>query len=417
MKGGYTYDSKELRDISKQHELVISQLGRTRSQTKKIRDQMKKLCEYNEAYDNFIDNTRGFDNKNENLGDKYENKVTVIDAKLNLTKDYYTTLKDSAMALGDATKAVLTYLLTKMYGSKKSKNNKKICSKKSKKKCKQNKQNPELLFGNTFNKGIAYETVICNYLGSPSAGAGHGVPDCRIDPKGKNIPLEVKLSLSADFGQINMTYESGKFVWSEKSTNEEMKAYYNNLSFTDSNGKIFNTVLDFVNEIWKDKPEKYNLKKTSTKEDFMTAWTKDKAKFKNYIVYIPFETITKFYSNKVFDGKKCNYIQIGHSSAISPSTPSSILKPDKSLGLYHLESNSQKIKNSTKFETGLKENGVQCCKLRIRLKTNSSGSSSGKPAWSFLVALQCVKISKSKASLDDPKRNGTNSATKKLKLF
>ena len=206
------------------------------------------------------------------------------------------------------------------------------------------------------------------------------------------------------------TTGKSKFIWG-KSENYKMMDYYNQLPIT-YNNVTYNSVLDFVNALWNFPPEKSKLKTTNSKKEWMEGWIKDKAKFKNHIVYIPFDTIIKFYTEKEFDGKNINYIQIGHKDAIKGSS-TKINTPKKSLGLYYLNgTNTENIKGATQFETRLTKNGVKCCKLRIRLKTTSSGSKTGKPTWSFLVALQCVQINPSKCSIDDPIRHGSDGKKK-----
>jgi hypothetical protein len=292
---------------------------------------------------------------------------------------------------------------------------KKKASKKKASKKKASKNNkPLVVFGaKGLNKGMVYEEAICNILGSSGAGATHNVPDCLMTKGPQNIPLEVKLSLSADFGQINLDYDDKKkkFVWTTRSSNDDMKAYYNNLS-VEYKGNRYNNVLDFVNGVWNTQPEKFKLKRPDRNAS-VKAWIQDKLNFKSIIVYVPFQTIISFYSNKVFNGHTSNYIQIGHGKAISANSKSptgdiTVYDSSKSLGLYYLNTDDIKGHKISKFTTNFKpdkNNLIECCKLRLRLKTNSSGSGGKNPAWSFLVALQCVKVPKSGCSLDDDKRN------------
>jgi hypothetical protein len=256
-------------------------------------------------------------------------------------------------------------------------------------------------------------------LKSGYAGASHTVPDAIITTTTKKkIPLEIKLNLGADFGQLNLTYGPQGWTWSTKSQNNLMQHYYNNLSI-DYNGHNYNNILDLLNAdpVWGNKPEKFILDSQNT-QDYINGWLKDKQKYKNIIIYIPFSTITTFYSNKQFPGLPVsNYIQIGHSKYSNAN-------PDgkKSLGLYYLEDKNQhpdlKGSDISKFESKFEPKGPSvgpCCKLRIRLKTNSSGTGGDKPSWSFLVALQCVKIPKSSCSLDDKSR--WNGIDKKISLI
>ena len=410
--GGYSFDTKDIRSIAAQGNLRLQ--GYTRSQQKLINiqkktkdeitnDDIKYLCEYHAKLDEDIDKYRGGVGEKESYGDHNDKEIVGFSRNITLAK-IGTLLLTAAAATGLAFSTGLFGKKTK----KKPKKGEKIKKKNSRKGNKSKRNEDESLFG---NKGDIYESSICGYLGSAAAGPTHDVPDCWFNSDGNKQPLEVKLSLSADFGQINMRYDTdkSKFIWGN-SNNTEMMDYYNKLPII-YNSVTYNSVLDLVNAVWDFAPSKSLLTSRSSKQEHMEAWIKDKAKFKNHIVYIPFDTIIKFYTNKKFEGKQCNYIQIGHKDAIKGSS-TKINTPSKSLGLFYLNgTNTENIVGATQFDTKLNKNGEKCCKLRIRFKTTSSGSKTGKPTWSFLVALQCVQIKPSKCSIDDPKRNGSDGTT------
>ena len=267
-----------------------------------------------------------------------------------------------------------------------------------------------------FNKGTAYEETICGIIGSSCAGATHDVPDCWLhvkDSKG-NItaePVEIKLDIGADFGQMNLQWDKENNGFTFSGENEEMKNLYKTFVITSKDGNSY-SLLEYINSphIWGNHgiPAKYKLTKQSTLIEKIDAWSQDKEKFQNKFIEIPFDTITTFYSNKKFgpEKKSNNLIQIGHSNVADIlEKTNSLQDTEKSKGLYYFKDVPSFDKNIPKFvSTRVNKDGVPICRLRIRLKTGKSGKldKGVSPNWSFLLALVCDKIEASKnKSLDD----------------
>jgi len=298
---------------------------------------------------------------------------------------------------------------------------------------KKNPKNKTQKGGANENKGVLYEKKIACIVDSSFAGATHDVADAYLktgDAINTSVePIEVKLSLGADFGQMNLNWSDAENGFVYSGGNDEMKKLYNTFRFTEDG--VTYTLLDYINSanIWGSygKPEKFNITKSSTLTDKIVAWEQDRKKYKNIFIPIPFETIGKFYKNKQFStpggNKTNNLIQIGHSNAAKNLTSSSlsvkckidksqkVANSSKSLGLYRFKDTPFDFDPDIPvLSTSKKLNGQKICRLRLRFKTGKSGDlkKNKSPNWSFTLALICNGVNKSNKLLDDSSRIPNN---------
>lgn len=320
-----------------------------------------------------------------------------------------------------------------------------------------NKRNKQQKGG---NKGIRYENYIAKVLGSPAAGAGHDVPDAWVHCKDENendkyYPLEVKLDLAADYGQLNLHFDhsGNQIIFPEitPKTKEQTIEYINLLNelkvlkvdggikAVDPDTVGSKSLLDYINssEGWNVSIDNYPRKfkkgvkvtkknRDEIKKQKLVDYVEDKKNFKDIKILVPFSLIVKFYSNKTFRYKggspmRNRLIQIGHKTVINKITDSGDGSPtlsNKSKGLYLMATKDERDSDDIQeldtifgelplFEIKKAKNkGVE---IRFRIKGTASGTNPKKPnempGWSVLCALT-VKgtMDNSKLSFDDDKR-------------
>lgn len=208
------------------------------------------------------------------------------------------------------------------------------------------------------NLGHAYEKEIVDKLKkikfTPKEFQGAGSSNIHADAvfihNRKEYNLEVKQKPSADFGQIELKVENGKWIFGGK--NEEMKQLYTDM-------KILNYLKKVPIPLRYQKP----LSKLTWKDR-----QKDQENFNDIYIPVSVDVIDSFYANK-----DTFYIQI------------------KSKGFYYLSVNKAKLKGVPKFNP--KE-----VKIRIRFKYRYGGVVSG---YGFVCALIPYGIENSIYDLDD----------------
>jgi|19_taG_2_1085344.scaffolds.fasta_scaffold00223_10 hypothetical protein len=214
-----------------------------------------------------------------------------------------------------------------------------------------------------------------------SAGSGHGSDlTIKVEHPMGTVTIEAKTSLSADFGQFRLQYNTDLETWEPRLTKGYAKnkeifdvLFYDHLQkhmnkfyrFPDvTDGRLATQVLDKGNTV-------YGLKRTPTtgdlKRDLQLSWFQKN----DYHVSFPFEQIADYYRNKGDE-----YIQI------------------KGKGLYALEADA-----ASKLKIPEFDNVGLTSYLRFRLKPSyGENSSTG-----FVVAVKLSgKMIKSSVDLDKP---------------
>lgn len=151
------------------------------------------------------------------------------------------------------------------------------------------------------NRGMKYEEKINDFLkkinlqndGTSSGGTTKN-PDGYFIHEEQEIPFEIKKDLTADFAQIELSWDSEKrFQYSDKTTNKEFKQFLeNNTDF-----------LREINEKWTKEPRKFT-KQNLTSEDR----NYDLDNFPDIKKEVDVSYIEEFYCSK---NPPINYIQIG----------------------------------------------------------------------------------------------------------
>jgi len=212
---------------------------------------------------------------------------------------------------------------------------------------------------NEANRGFQYELDLYEILKGQNltppnfypAGGGHG-PDGMFMFHGMPYNFEIKLDQLADYGQVELRYKNGSWIFGGK--NEEAKELYTGLG-----------VLNFVVENWGSlgAPRKETV---STKDFTQEDVDYDYKNFVNYFMPIPTKSLYSHYAKK-----GTHYIQVGKA------------------GFYHLDKDVAKI-GTSQFSASLK--------LRIRIKRRTSSKLNG---YGFLTALKIDKrATKSKFDMD-----------------
>lgn len=213
-------------------------------------------------------------------------------------------------------------------------------------------------------RGFAYEHSIYAKLnlkklvpgGFSPAGSDANAPDAKFIYKGKPYNLELKLDLSADYGQGSLNYANGQWMLGGAKTKsaQEMRNLLKNVG-----------IENFANRKWgpKGAPNKGTKDpKTITKEDVES----DYKRFKDEFSTIDGSALHSYYASK-----STFYIQIS------------------GYGMYYMAQNPVQL-NIPQFNPDLR--------IRIRLKR---GGSAPIYNYRFTTALQIVgRPSKSKYNLD-----------------
>jgi len=172
-----------------------------------------------------------------------------------------------------------------------------------------------------------------------SAGAASNAPDSEFIKNKRDWKLEIKLDLTADFGQGSLSYNLNKKKWiivgAKTHSAEQMHEFLESIGVT-----------RIVNRAWKNAgaPRRFTIPLESyTKEDV----NHDYKKFRSIIVSIPTSAVEKYYNSK-----KTYYIQIG-----------------SGFGMYYMGRDYAKI-GVPRFNPNLK--------LRIRIKRGGS-----HPIWNY----------------------------------
>ena len=208
------------------------------------------------------------------------------------------------------------------------------------------------------NKGIKYEDYISQILGNKgltdgTTGGASSKPDVYTNYNDEIIPLEVKKDLSADFAQIELSWDiSSGFYYSERSQNSIFRQFLIDKT----------NFLDKINDTWTDIPIKFT-KKNCIEEDLDS----DLDHFPDIKEKIDASLIEEFYTSKT---PSINYMQIG------------------TKGFYYLKENICSLSADRLVGEAI---------LRARVKTRSRSSLK----WGFLVAIKLKKVTPSEYDIEE----------------